>query len=157
MPTAEYQAIIEALWQQERSAGRPFADQRADYEALGAMLPPPPEAQIDDVAGAPVPSLRVRMPGAADDAVVIWFHGGGYAIGSPAGYRRIAADISAGSAVTVIVPDYRLAPEHPFPAAVDDAATIYLSILDAGVRPERVVLGGDSAGGGLAVAALLAL
>lgn len=157
MPTADYERIITALWQQDRSPDRSFADQRTDYVALGEMLPPPVDAHIDWATDAPTPSLRVRMPGSSKDAVVIWFHGGGYVIGSPRVYRRLGADLSAGSAVTVLVPDYRLAPEDPFPAALDDAVTLYSWLLEGGVPFSRVILGGDSAGGGLAVATLVAL
>jgi monoterpene epsilon-lactone hydrolase len=156
MASVEYQAIIDALWQQERVPGRSFTDQRADYEALGDTLPPPVDAHIVP-ADSPVPSLWVRMPNSREDAVLIWLHGGGYTIGSPHTYRRLAADLSSGANISVLLPDYRLAPEHPFPAAVDDAVTIYRWVLQNGTSPHQIVIGGDSAGGGLTVATLLAL
>ena len=121
------------------------------------MLAPPGDAHVEWATGAPVPSLWVRMPGALDDAVIIWLHGGGYVIGSPRGYRRLGADLSAGSGLTVLIPDYRLAPEDPFPAAIDDAVALYTWLVDRGISSERVVIGGDSAGGGRAVATLLTL
>jgi epsilon-lactone hydrolase len=157
MTSPEYTAIIDAMWQQERVPGRSFADQRADYEAFGALYPPPADAHIEWARDAPVPSMWVRMPAAADDAVVIWLHGGGYVIGSPAGYRRLAAELSAGSGARILVPDYRLAPENPFPAAVNDAVALYRWLLEDGISPERIVIGGDSAGGGLTIATLLSL
>jgi monoterpene epsilon-lactone hydrolase len=156
MPSVEYKATIDALWQHERVPGRSFTDQRADYEALGDTLPPPLEAHIVP-ADSRVSSLWVRTPNSRDDAVVIWLHGGGYAIGSPHSYRRLAADLSSGANVSVLLPDYRLAPEHPLPAAIDDAVAIYRWVLQNGTSPQQIVIGGDSAGGGLTVATLLAL
>jgi acetyl esterase/lipase len=157
MPSDAYLAILDALLQQERSPGTPFADQRAGYDAFADLHPLPADASTEPASGAPVPSLWVRARGAADDAVLIWFHGGGYVIGSARGCRRLGADVSAASGASVLLPDYRLAPEHPFPAAVEDAVAVCTWLLDGGTSAERIVLGGDSAGGGLAVAALVAL
>ena len=157
MPSAAYQAILQALFAQERVAGRPVADQRADYDALGEQLPPPQDAVVEGADGAPVPSTWVRMPGAAEDAAVLWLHGGGYTIGSPRTYLRLGADLGRGCGLPVLLPDYRLAPEHPHPAAVHDGVAAYRWLLAQGIRPERIALGGDSAGGGLAVATLVAL
>ncbi|MGH7398349.1 MAG: alpha/beta hydrolase [Candidatus Rokuibacteriota bacterium] len=89
--------------------------------------------------------------------VVLYLHGGGYVIGSPRSHRHLAAAIARAAATDALLLDYRLAPEHPYPAAVDDATAAYRWLLDQGVAPERIVIAGDSAGGGLTVAALLAL
>jgi monoterpene epsilon-lactone hydrolase len=131
----------------------PVADQRATWEALAGSVP-------DDVAVAAlepggVPAEQVRAPGAAEDAVVVHLHGGGYVIGSPRSHRLLAARLSAASGATVVVPDYRLAPEHPFPAAVEDARAVVEAVV-AEAGPDRVAVSGDSAGGGLAVATLAA-
>jgi acetyl esterase/lipase len=88
---------------------------------------------------------------------VVYFHGGGYSIGSPRSHRHLAAAIGRAAGAAVLLPDYRLAPEHAFPAAVDDAVAAYRGLLDRGQAPARTVFAGDSAGGGLTVAALLAL
>jgi epsilon-lactone hydrolase len=89
--------------------------------------------------------------------VVLYLHGGGYVIGSPRSHRHLAAAIATAGQAAALLLDYRLAPEHPYPAAVDDAAAAYRWLLDQGIAPGQIVIAGDSAGGGLTVAALLAL
>ena len=86
---------------------------------------------------------------------LLYFHGGGYVGGSPASHRRFVAALVWQTRTRAWVPDYRLAPEHRFPAAVDDAYAAYGALLDDGIDPQRLLLGGDSAGGGLAMALLL--
>jgi monoterpene epsilon-lactone hydrolase len=88
---------------------------------------------------------------------VLYLHGGGYVIGSPRSHRHLAAAIASAAAASALLLDYRLAPEHPYPAAVDDATAAYRWLLDQAIAPEHVVIAGDSAGGGLTVATLLAL
>jgi epsilon-lactone hydrolase len=90
-------------------------------------------------------------------ATVLYLHGGGYALGSPASHRHFAAQLAVRSKAACFVPDYRLAPEHPCPAAIEDAVAVYDALLDQGASPERLCIGGDSAGGGLTLATLLAL
>ncbi len=101
------------------------------------------------IAGG-VPSLllaaRPELP-----PTILLLHGGGYVMGSAFGYRHLASALAAAADACVIVPDYRLAPEHPFPAAVEDSLRAYVWMLDTGVRPEEIVIAGDSAGGGLAL------
>jgi epsilon-lactone hydrolase len=82
---------------------------------------------------------------------VLLLHGGGYVMGSAFGYRHLASALAAAADASVIVPDYRLAPEHRFPAAIEDAVRTYLWMLDSGVPAEQIVIAGDSAGGGLAL------
>lgn len=91
----------------------------------------------------------------SSQGAMLYLHGGGFVFGSPVFYRRLAAQLSAASGMPVLVLDYRLAPEHPFPAAADDAIAAYRWLLGDGYRPERLVIAGDSAGGHL-VAGLLA-
>ncbi len=91
---------------------------------------------------------------AAGRGVILYFHGGGYISGSPATHAALGARISALSAMRLCLPDYRLAPEHPFPAAPTDAMIAYRALLARGYPAERIVLGGDSAGGGLMFALL---
>ncbi len=99
----------------------------------------------------------VQGPGAGSHAAILYFHGGAFVAGSPLTARELAARISASAGVRVFTPAYRLAPEHRFPAALDDALKAYRWLLDQGHEPSRVVLGGESSGGGLALQALLAL
>jgi len=86
---------------------------------------------------------------------LLYFHGGGYVTGSPEGHSELIAHLALESEARVLAPDYRLGPEHVFPAAQEDAIAAYRSLLDSGVDPGQIALGGDSAGGGLAVATLL--
>jgi len=87
---------------------------------------------------------------------LVYLHGGGYVFGSAATYRELIGRLSLATGMWVLAPDYRLAPEDPFPAAVDDALAAYRWLLGAGIEPGRIVISGDSAGGGLALATLLA-
>src|SRR5262249_19616976 len=89
--------------------------------------------------------------------VVLYLHGGGYVIGSPRSHRHLAAAIATAAGASGLLLDYRLAPEHPFPAAVDDAVACYRWLLEQGFSHEHIVIAGASAGGALTVATLLAL
>jgi acetyl esterase/lipase len=104
-----------------------------------------------------VPAQWITAPNADTGRNVLYLHGGGYTIGSIKTHRCLAGWISRAAAARVLIIDYRLAPEHPFPAAIDDTVGAYRFMLDSGVKPSRAVIAGDSAGGGLAVAALLAI
>lgn len=113
---------------------------------------------VERIALGGRPAERLTRTGSAARAGdVLYFHGGGYVGGSPASHRRFVASLVATTTARAWVPDYRLAPEHPYPGAVDDASAAYRSLLDMGVEPERLLLGGDSAGGGLSIALLLRL
>jgi acetyl esterase/lipase len=111
--------------------------------------------QVVDAGG--VPAEWVAVEGAEHEAVVLYLHGGGYCIGSLNTHRGMAARVAGACGARVLNVDYRLAPEHPHPAAVDDAVAAYRWLLGTGVAPGAIVVGGDSAGGGLVVATLLAL
>ena len=117
-------------------------------------LPDGVEVTEDEVGGIPA---EVVTPSNRDGGTFLYFHGGGYAIGSPVSHRHLVAAIAAASRTRGVALDYRRAPEHPFPAAVDDALAGYRGLLDSGTAPGSIVLGGDSAGGGLTAATLLAV
>jgi acetyl esterase/lipase len=104
-----------------------------------------------------VSALRVTAAGASGDRLLVHLHGGAYVIGSPQTYTALAGQLSAATGATVVLPDYRLAPEHPYPAAVDDAEAVWDALLAGGAAPGSVIVGGDSAGGGLALALALRL
>ena len=97
----------------------------------------------------------VAAESASDSRVVLYFHGGGYIIGSPRTHRAMLAHLSQDSAARVLSLDYRLAPEHPFPAPVEDSVAAYRWLLSEGYDPARIAFAGDSAGGGLTVSALV--
>ena len=92
-----------------------------------------------------------------DDKVILYLHGGGYAFCSANTHRPLAASIGSSAGVKVLFPEYRLAPEHPFPAAIEDAVSVYRWLLRQGYDPAKIIFAGDSAGGGLSVAATLVL
>ena len=112
-------------------------------------------ARYSRVNAGGVTAEWITADGASDSRVVLYFHGGGYIIGSPRTHRPMLAHLSRDSAARVLSLDYRLAPEHPFPAPVEDAVASYRWLLEEGFDPSRIALGGDSAGGGLTVAALV--
>ena len=99
----------------------------------------------------------VSAPDADAGRAVLYLHGGGYVIGSINTHRSLAARLSRASKARVLVIDYRLAPEHPHPAAVDDSVAAYRWMLGQGLKPARIAVAGDSAGGGLTVATLVAI
>ncbi|HJP35870.1 MAG TPA: alpha/beta hydrolase [Gammaproteobacteria bacterium] len=120
-------------------------------------FPRPGFASYEEVDAGGVPAHWVRAPESVEDRVVLYLHGGGYLLGSLTSHQDLVARIARAAKARVFNVDYRLAPEHPFPAAVDDATAAYRWLLDHGVDGARVVVGGDSAGGGLAVAAMVSL
>ena len=132
-----------------------IAERRAAIESVAA--PPPPGTTVEPVDAGGVPAEWVIAAGVDSDRVLLSLHGGAYQIGSPATLRRMIALISAAAQVRVLSVGYRLAPEHPFPAAVDDALTVYRFLLNGGADPAAIAIVGDSAGGGLALATLVAL
>jgi phosphinothricin tripeptide acetyl hydrolase len=133
------------------------AERRAQYERAERVFPVPLDVKVEHVTVPSTPAEWLTPPGARDDAAVLYLHGGGYVIGSPRSHRHLAAAVGTAAKSQVLLLDYRLAPEHPFPAAVDDAVAAYRWLLDRKIAPARIVIGGDSAGGGLTVATLLAL
>ncbi|MBN2026113.1 MAG: alpha/beta hydrolase [Actinobacteria bacterium] len=96
-------------------------------------------------------------PGADKDRVLLYIHGGGWVVGSINSHKRIAGEIAKVAGCRALMVDYRLAPEHKFPAAVDDCVASYRWLLSQGYRPENIVIAGDSAGGGLTMSTLVAL
>lgn len=130
---------------------------RAQYERAERAFAVPASVQVEHVQ-APVAPAEWLRPAGAGDAVLLYLHGGGYVIGSPRSHRHLVAAIASAAGTQALVPEYRLAPEHPFPAALDDAVAAYRWLVgQAGVAPARIVIGGDSAGGGLTISTLLAL
>jgi monoterpene epsilon-lactone hydrolase len=131
---------------------------RAGIESVAGTVAPLAGTTVEPIDVGGVPSEWVRPGGAvARDACVLYLHGGGYVIGSCNTHRALASHLAGRSGLPVLVVDYRLGPEHPYPAAVDDALTAYEWLLAEGFEPDRIVVAGDSAGGGLTLATLLAL
>jgi epsilon-lactone hydrolase len=134
-----------------------IAERRAQYERAEKVFPIPPEVKVERVTAPVAPAEWLRPPSAEAGRVVLYLHGGGYVIGSPRSHRHLAAAIAGAAGASALSLDYRRAPEDPFPAAVDDAVASYRWLLEQGIAPGRIVIAGDSAGGGLTVATLVAL
>jgi acetyl esterase len=125
----------------------------------GAEVSSVEEREIGGVPNLVVTPIGIDRAGSAGAPVLVWFHGGGWVIGSAEQSLHTARDLAAGAGCVVVVPDYRLAPEHPFPAAFDDALAVTRSVVDQAGQvsgdPARIAVGGDSAGGNLAAVAAL--
>jgi monoterpene epsilon-lactone hydrolase len=152
--------IVELLYAERRAsdpATRTVEERRTRLDGLADIFPVPDDVERSETDLAGVRGVRLEPPGAGDD-VLVYLHGGGYGGGSARSHAEMAARLARAAGATAVLPEYRLAPEHSFPAALDDALAAYRAVLeevngDAG----RLVMGGDSAGGGLAVAACVAL
>ena len=155
------QEQLEAIIQQLKA--NPILDQpsiegvRAGFEQLGAMFPVPGDVQCEPVMAGSVKAEWVTAPGALAERAVLYLHGGGYVIGSINTHRSLAATLSRAARARVLLIDYRLAPENPHPAAVDDSVACYRWMRSQGLSPKRIAVAGDSAGGGLTLATLVAL
>ena len=158
MTEQEAKARSVALFREATPAANdaPITEWRTGFEALAAKLGLPAELAIETCTVGGVPCIKVTAPGVATDRLVIHFHSGGYVMGSATAYREFAGRLSAATGAPVLLADYRLAPEHPYPAPVKDALAVYLAIT-AEMDPARILLSGDSAGGGLCMATLLNL
>lgn len=146
---------VVAMFQEAMPAERTgsLAGIREGFEQVLAQLPIRDDAVVTPASYGGVDGYWVQVPDAADDRVGVMLHGGGFVMGSAKGYRAFAAEISGVTGARVFVPEYRLAPEHPFPAGMEDAC----SVLDAAigeVGPESCFAIGDSAGGGLVISSL---
>ncbi len=133
-----------------------LAEQRARQEqtARFSRLPAGIRCQPVDLHGVPAEWIESAHPG---PGVILYLHGGAYALGSVNVHRELVARLASAAGIRALAINYRLAPEHPFPAALDDTLAAYQWLLDQGYAPDQIVLAGDSAGGGLALAALVAL
>jgi acetyl esterase/lipase len=154
MPSAEHEAIVEMLAGGMGLEAGSIEEQRAGMEAMTVGLPRVPDTAFTEEDADGVPVTRVLAPGADPSRTVLYLHGGGYTLGSRATHASLASRISAAAGMAVLLVEYRLAPEAPFPAAVDDAATAWRWLLASGQDPAAAAIAGDSAGGGLTLAAL---
>jgi acetyl esterase/lipase len=144
-----------------RLASRPrpadLAARRQRIDGLGHDYPLPSDVQVETVDAGGVPAEWTSTPAAEDGRVLIFLHGGGYISGSLNSHRHMVAQAGREAGARTLALDYRHAPEHPFPAALDDAVAAYRFVLDTGTEPGRIALCGESAGGGLAIATTLSL
>jgi epsilon-lactone hydrolase len=134
----------------------PWQDRRAQTEAFAAAFVAPPGVRFQAGNLGGVPCEWVLPAEGSPTPIFMHFHGGGYVMGMPAASRTLTSQLALSRAMRVVSVDYRLAPEHPFPAAVEDAVAAYRALLHSGISAKYVAFGGESAGGGLTIAALIA-
>ncbi|MCH8814938.1 MAG: alpha/beta hydrolase [Chloroflexi bacterium] len=158
MASEQLQTIIQTL-RSRRTSGQDLdiIAARTAFEGVTSFFPTPDDVTCEKVDADGVPGEWISAPGADPETVVYYLHGGAYSVGSVNSHRQLIANISRATGARAFAIDYRLAPENPFPAAIEDATKAYRWLLNRGIDPARVVLAGDSAGGGLAAATLLSL
>lgn len=154
MTASELHQLKESM----KAGGPDFKDEtpvvRRDFEGLLTSLPVDPELAFQTRTIGGVEGVWMDGP-EASSSVVLYLHGGAYRVGTASGYRSLSAGVARAAGAALFSPEYRLAPEHPFPAAIDDAVAAYRGLLEAGYPAERIAVAGDSAGGGLAAALLV--
>ena len=144
--------------QPDPNAPRPsLAERRRAMDAVGELGALPAHCFHEPETVGGVRCERVSPKGAAAGRTILYLHGGAYTAGSPRSHRPMVARIAEAARAIAVVADYRLGPEHRFPAAVEDALAVYRALLEAGAEPAELVVAGDSAGGGLAMALALSL
>ncbi|MEM7767020.1 MAG: alpha/beta hydrolase [Pseudomonadota bacterium] len=131
------------------------ADMRASMAQTTTAFPPHPGVEMTDDTLGGVRARRFTPANAVPGRTLLYFHGGGYVIGSPESHQGLTSNIAHAMGATAYSMDYRMGPENPFPAAIEDGVAAYRGLLDAGVPPNQVIISGDSAGGGTSVATTL--
>ena len=160
MPSKEHESVVQALRNLPTFGSGDVFDVAAARASMAAMTANPdlPEGiTFEKIVAAGVPAEWLTAPSSDRTKAVLYLHGGGYTLGSIETHRGLGSRIAEASGTRVLMVDYRLAPETPFPGAVEDATAAYAFLLDEGIAPEQIAIGGDSAGGGLTFAALVSL
>jgi epsilon-lactone hydrolase len=162
MPSQQMQQIIDCLWQRQAARAtqppRTLEQVRAGLAPAGQLRPLPEDVLVTDVDAGGVPAHWLDTPEASPERILLYLHGGGYTAGSLRSHGPLAAYLGRAAGRRVLFPEYRLAPEHKFPAAADDVrATWRWLVTGQGAEPASVAVAGDSAGGGLALMLLQAL
>ncbi|MGE0278793.1 MAG: alpha/beta hydrolase [Nitrospiraceae bacterium] len=140
-------------WTEKTTIG----EMRADWESLFHGTKSEVDATSQKIQAAGFKGEWIVAPEADQDRAIVYLHGGGYVIGSVESYRDMCERPSRAAKACVLAVDYRLAPEHPFPAAVDDAVSAYRWVLARGIKPNRIAIAGDSAGGALTLALMFVI
>lgn len=150
--------FVRRLFKSQNPEGTTVEKARLGLDSIsGKKFRKPKNLSITQIENDEIVGEWLQPMGTTEDKVCLYFHGGGYFWGSPKKYRTLTTRFAKEFGGRVFVPDYRLAPEAPYPAALNDALKAYRYVLDAGVHPTKIAIAGDSAGGGLALALLLAL
>jgi monoterpene epsilon-lactone hydrolase len=157
MPSKELDQVIALLKSIPQRETMDIAEMRSDMEKAAFLQTLPENLVCNPVDAGGIPAEWVVPKNARPDAVVLYLHGGGYVMGSISTHRAMVARIAEASRTRGLVIDYRLAPEHPFPAAVDDATNVFRWLIREKISPEKTVIAGDSAGGGLTLSTVINL
>ncbi|MGH7914650.1 MAG: alpha/beta hydrolase [Candidatus Binataceae bacterium] len=159
MASPQLQQVFEQYKTFAQSAARAKSPQelRVAMAAAFSAFPSASQVKCEPVSAGGVKAEWITANNAASDRVILDLHGGGYVMGSIDTHRELVARLSKAAQARGLALDYRLAPENPFPAAIDDSIAAYRWLLAQGYTPKRIVIAGDSAGGGLAVSTLLAV
>ncbi len=157
MPSPQHEAIVAALKSAPIVGSVSLAAQRANYDATLLANPVPADARIQSALINGNVADLITINGTNPTATILYLHGGGYVIGSNVGYREFGARLARATNTRVCVLNYRLAPESPYPAALDDAVAAYRWLRQQGSTSGSLIITGDSAGGGLTLATLMAL
>ena len=156
MPSEEHQQIVEFLRAAKATSPRStdFGEARANLDQMGALFALPEGVAVEGTAVAGVP-CEWLVPDGATAGTIVYLHGGAYTAGSLDSHRALSARIARATGCRVLAVDYALAPEHPFPAGLEDCVRVVARLLAEGLDPAELILAGDSAGGGMAAALLL--
>ena len=155
MSTEQRQTLDAILRQSAFPAGSDVTEQRRQLRELLSAQPLPAEITVTAAALGGVPTAEITVDGIEPRHVVLYFHGGVYVMGDAALAADLASQVARRASARAISVGYRLAPEHPYPAAVDDALAAYQALLHGGTDPSDIAFAGESAGGGLAIATLV--
>ncbi|WP_045516771.1 alpha/beta hydrolase [Neobacillus niacini] len=159
MPSQESIAVRQYLkaFVASQPAGLDLDASRKGLEMLSSLTPIAPDIKVEKTTVKGIPAEWIAAPNAVENRVFLYLHGGAYILGNCNTHRGIAAKLSRSTGSKVLLPEYRLAPENPFPAAIEDAVQAYRWLISSGFKPEQIIIGGDSAGGGLTLSTLLSL
>ena len=159
MSSPEMQKVLRQLFalHDQAPANPSLGDMRAGFDQLWGSYASLPGIDPVPVSAGGVPAAWLVAPDAADDRVIVYLHGGGFRVGSIKSHAAITSRLSEAPKARVLALDYRLAPEHPFPAQIDDTVAAYTWLLDQGYTPDHMAIVGDSAGGGLVITSMLKL
>ncbi len=155
MADAEIDVIREIIASHPRPAG--LSERRKRLDALGGQYALPTDVRVEAVDANGVAAEWTTTPGADPGRVIMFLHGGGYISGSLDSHRHMVAQAGREARARTLALGYRLAPEHPFPAALEDAIAGYRFLLSQGLEPKHIAVAGESAGGGLAIATLVSV
>lgn len=159
--TEEYKAKARAYRDKLRAAGNPLPETGPEFRVadqyMDRLTGEPAGVTYERAEVGEIPGQWVIPANAAEFGVILYLHGGGYVMGSSDTHRKMVGHLATAAGMRAFVADYRLAPEHPYPAAVKDGVAAFRGLLANGVRGSQIVIAGDSAGGGLALATMLSL